>query len=141
MNVQRQLLTPREAAHMLGISYPTIKKWILEGSLKTTKTPGGHHRLTAASVKAYLAGSHGKPESESREAYRLSGMNELAGEVVNVRLEGLMAEVVLAVGGLQVKAIITAEAANELQLKTGDSATALIRPTDVMIRCPADHQQ
>jgi excisionase family DNA binding protein len=50
----RQILTPREAAQMVGISYPTIKKWILKGAIKTVKTPGGHHRLT---VKACRPGS------------------------------------------------------------------------------------
>src|SRR5215469_7343081 len=49
MSVPRQLLTPREASRMLGISYPTIKHWILAGKLKTIRTPGGHHRLSAAS--------------------------------------------------------------------------------------------
>jgi excisionase family DNA binding protein len=39
------LLKPREAATALGVSYPTLKQWILAGTLKTIKTPGGHHRI------------------------------------------------------------------------------------------------
>src|ERR1700740_2451637 len=110
MNVQRQLLTPREAARMLGISYPTIKKWILDGKLKTTKTPGGHHRLTLAILKPYLEKDGDKPEQESREGFRrVSGRNQLPGKVVSIRFSGLMAEVVLAIGDLKVTAIITAE--------------------------------
>ena len=35
------MLTPREAARMLGVSYATIKQWILSGKLKTVQTPGG----------------------------------------------------------------------------------------------------
>jgi excisionase family DNA binding protein len=34
------LLTPREAAAAIGVSYPTIKQWILAGKLSTIKTPG-----------------------------------------------------------------------------------------------------
>ena len=34
------LLTPREAAKSIGISYPTLKHWILAGKVKTVKTPG-----------------------------------------------------------------------------------------------------
>ena len=33
------------ACEQLGISYSTIKQWILTGKLKTVQTPGGHHRI------------------------------------------------------------------------------------------------
>lgn len=134
MSAQRQLLTPREAARMLGISYPSIKNWILNGKLKTVLTPGGHHRLTAASLKPFLEADAARPEAESRARYRrVSGRNQLAGKVVSVRVEGLLAEIILAVGDTNVTAIITASAARELNLKKGDAAAALIKSTDVMI--------
>lgn len=63
----------------------------------------------------------------------MSGRNQLAGKVVGVRIEGLLAEVILAIGDARVTAIITAEAARELNLKKGDTAAALIKSTDVMI--------
>ncbi len=134
MSPQRQLLTPREASRMLGISYPTIKHWILNGKLKTIRTPGGHHRLTVASLRPFLEADGTQPETESRARYRrVSGRNQLAGKVVSIRIEGLLAEVMLAVGDAHVTAIITAAAARELNLKKGDSAAALIKSTDVMI--------
>ena len=134
MSAQRQLLTPREASRMLGISYPTVKKWILEGKLKTIKTPGGHHRLTMASLRPFLQLDGTRPEPESRKRYRrVSGRNQLAGKVVSVRIQGFLAEVVLAIGDANVTAIITAEAVKELRLKKGDTAAALIKSTDVMI--------
>ncbi len=34
------MLTPREAARLLGVSYATVKQWILSGKLKTVQTPG-----------------------------------------------------------------------------------------------------
>ena len=134
MNPQGPLLTPREASRMLAISYPTIKNWILSGKLKTVRTPGGHHRLTAASLKPFLEADGTRPGIESRERYRrVSGRNQLAGKVVSVRIDGLLAEVILAIGNSQITAIITAEAVRELRLKKGDSAAALIKSTDVMV--------
>lgn len=134
MNVQRSFLTPREASRMLGISYPTIKNWILTGKLKTTRTPGGHHRLTMASLRPFLEADGTRPEVESRARYRrVSGRNQLAGKVVSVRIEGLLAEIILAIGNTHVTAIITASAARELNLKKGDTAAALIKSTDVMV--------
>jgi molybdopterin-binding protein len=131
---KKQMLTPREASRMLGISYPTIKNWILSGRLKTFKTPGGHHRIAFGSLKPFLDQDAHKPDMESRERYRrVSGRNQLAGKVVSVRIEGLLAEVILAIGDAQVTAIITAAAVRELGLKKGDTAAALIKSTDVMI--------
>jgi molybdopterin-binding protein len=127
-------MTPREASRILGVSYPTIKNWILSGRLKTSKTPGGHHRVAFGSLKPFLDRDALKPDTESRKRYRrISGRNQLAGKVVSVRIEGFLAEVILAVGSAQVTAIITAAAARELNLKKGDTAPALIKSTDVMI--------
>jgi len=134
MQTHSQLMTPREASRMMGISYPTIKKWILEGKLKTVKTPGGHHRLSEASLRPFIERDGLKPVTKSRDRYRrVSGRNQLAGKVVSVRIEGLLAEVVLSVGDAHVTAIITANAVRELRLKKGDTAAALIKSTDVMI--------
>jgi molybdopterin-binding protein len=134
MGTRDILMTPREASRIMGISYPTIKKWILDGKLKTVRTPGGHHRLSEASLRPFIAADASKPSTESRERYRrVSGRNQLAGTVVSVRIEGLLAEVILSVGEAHITAIITASAVRELRLKKGDSAAALIKSTDVMI--------
>jgi molybdopterin-binding protein len=129
-----QMLTPREAARLIGVSYPTIKQWILAGKLKTTQTPGGHHRIPHSTLKPYLLKDKAKPAATSRERYRrVSGRNQLAGKVISIRIEGFLAEVILAVGDTNITAIITANAVRELQLKKGDTAAALIKSTDVMI--------
>lgn len=119
---------------MLGISYPTIKQWILSGKLKTVTTPGGHHRISEATLNPFLKKDRMKPEAESRERYRkVSGRNQLVGKIVELRLEGLLAQVVIDIGGQRVNSIITADAARELKLKKGDTAAALVKATDVMI--------
>ena len=134
MAIANAMLTPRDAARMIGVSYPTIKQWILSGKLKTVQTPGGHHRVAQATLKPFLAKDKSKGEVESRERFRrVSGRNQLVGKVVSVRVEGLLAEVVLAVGDNTVTAIITANAVRDLQLKKGDTAAALVKSTDVMI--------
>ena len=134
MRTSNPMLTPREAARLLGVSYATIKQWILSGKLKTVQTPGGHHRLTETALRPFLQKDRMKPAVESRQRYRrVSGRNQLVGKVVSIRIEGLLAEVVLLVGETHVTAIITANAVRELQLKKGDTAAALIKSTDVMI--------
>ncbi|MFZ0746455.1 MAG: helix-turn-helix transcriptional regulator [Terracidiphilus sp.] len=124
-----KLLTAREAAEKLGISYPALKHWILAGRIRTVKTPGGHHRIPIDSLEEFL------PAAQTSTA-RISGRNQLLGSVVEVTVEGLLAKVVLAVGGQRVTAIITADAVRDLALKPGDSAFALIKSTEVMIAIP-----
>ena len=119
---------------MLGISYPTIKQWILTGKLQTSPTPGGHHRIAQTALKPFLKKDARKPAAESRERFRrVSGRNQMIGKIVNVRVEGLLAQVVIDIGDQQITSIITADAARELGLKKGDTAAALVKSTDVMI--------
>src|ERR1700761_3195143 len=114
MPTSSQMLTPREASRMLGVSYPTIKQWILSGKLKTVQTPGGHHRIPEPALRPLVAKDRLKPAAESRERYRtVSGRNQIIGTVVSVRIEGLLAQVVLAVGEQRINSIITADAARE----------------------------
>jgi molybdopterin-binding protein len=125
------LLTPRQAAEKLGISYPALKHWILAGRIKTVKTPGGHHRIPLAALKEFL------PDGEINPSVaRISGRNQLLGSIVEVTVDGLLAKVVLAVGDQKVTAIITADAVRELGLKAGEPAVALIKATEVMIGKP-----
>ena len=134
MKRTEHMLTAREAARLLGVSYPTIKQWILQGKLTTAKTPGGHHRIAESTLKPFLAADAKKAPRTSRERFRrVSGRNQLAGRITSLHIEGLLAEVVLSVGDASVTAIITASAARELQLKKGDHVAALIKSTDVMI--------
>ncbi len=126
--------TPRQAAHILGISYPTIKQWILAGKLRTRTTPGGHHRISQASLKPFLEKDGERASTESRERFRrVSGRNQISGKVVSVRIEGLLAQIVLAIGDGQITAIITADAAREMNLRKGDTAAALVKATEIMI--------
>jgi len=125
------LLTPRQAAEKLGISYPAVKHWILAGRIRTVKTPGGHHRVPLEALNEFL------PRTVAQSgATRISGRNQLAGTVVEVTVDGLLAKVVLAIGPQQVTAIITADAVRELDIRQGEPAVALIKATEVMIGRP-----
>lgn len=125
------LLTPRQAAERLGISYPALKHWILAGRIRSIKTPGGHHRVPVDALDEFL------PQAAAHMGTgRISGRNQLAGTVMEIVVEGLLAKVVLAIGKQRITAIITADGARDLALKPGDQALALIKATEVMIGKP-----
>jgi molybdopterin-binding protein len=137
-----ELLTPREAAHRLGVSYPTLKQWIYKGSIRTRRTAGGHHRIPASEVDRLLAKTGRalpKPRRSGGAIVTLSGRNQLRGIVDEVRVEGLLAQVRLRVGDQSLTAIITRDAVDELKLTRGDEALAVVKATEVMIgRAGAD---
>jgi molybdopterin-binding protein len=136
------LLTPREAAARLGVSYPTVKQWIYKGSIRTRRTAGGHHRVPATEIDRLLARTGPAlppPRREGATIVTLSGRNQLRGVVEEVRVEGLLAQVRLRVGDQTLTAIITRDAVDELKLTRGDEALAVVKATEVMIaRAGAD---
>jgi molybdopterin-binding protein len=134
MSTADVLLKPREAAAALGVSYPTLKQWILAGTLHTIKTPGGHHRIPESSLKPLMKSRPAGNPKASRDRFRaVSGRNQLVGHIVEVRISGLLAKVVLEIGDQRITSIITSDAAREMQLRKGQTAAALIKATEVMI--------
>lgn len=133
-----KLLKPRDAAQILGISYPTLKQWIYQRKLRTVKTAGGHHRIPESELDKFLyRSSEHRPVAERRENYRrISGRNQLVGRVTDLKIDGLIAQVTLSIGGQKITSIITTDAVREMRLKVGDTAAALIKSTEVMLVRP-----
>ena len=134
------LLTVRAAAERMGIGYSTLKQWIFQGKIRTTKTAGGHHRMSEAEVDRLLARHTSSSPSQSRRTAKptglivaLSGRNRLRGFVEEVRIDGLLGQVRLRIGDQLLTAVITSDAVSELKLRRGDDAMAIIKSTEVMI--------
>lgn len=131
----QRLLAPREAAGILGISYPTLKQWIYNGKLKTAKTPGGHHRVPESEIDRLIPKKLERGDITLRRGNfrKVSGRNQLIGRVIAIKFSGLLAQVTLSIGEQHITSIITADAAKEMRLKVGERAAALIKSTEVMI--------
>jgi len=133
-----KLYTPREAAQVLGISYPSLKQWIYRGKLKTIKTEGGHHRIPETEIDRFLPKTvDSNSVAKRRKNFRrISGRNQLIGRVMDIKVSGLMAQVTLSLGDQHITSIVTADAVREMRLKKGQIAAALIKSTEVMIVLP-----
>ena len=133
-HITEDMLSPREAALELRVSFPTIKQWIYAGKLRSVRTPGGHHRIPQKEVDRLLYRTRGHNAAERQDVIRhVSGRNQLVGRIEEVRISGLMAEVRLSIGNQVIMSIITARSAREMNLKPGQAAAALIKATEVMI--------
>ena len=140
------LLTVRAAADRLGVGYSTLKQWIYDGSVRTTQTNGGHHRIAESEITRLMLSEKRKPAPSTSARRRsadqpaahgvlvaLSGRNQLRGVVDEVRSDGLLSQVRLRIGDQILTAVITRDAVIELKLKRGDEAVAIIKSTEVMI--------
>jgi len=135
------LVTVRKAAERLGVSYSALKQWIYKGTVRTVRTGGGHHRIADAEIDRMLA-SQGRPMGRPRTRVRksaktvlvaISGRNQLRGIVEEIRSDGLLAQVRLRIGDQRLTAVITRDAVEELKLRRGDEAIAIVKSTEVMI--------
>src|SRR4051812_4832812 len=138
------LLTVRAAAGRLGIGYSTLKQWIYQGRIRTTHTAGGHHRIADAEVDRFVARQTPADAPGARTTgatgliVALSGRNRLRGFVEEVRSDGLLGQVRLRIGDQRLTAVITGDAIEELKLRRGDEAVAIIKSTEVMIAREAE---
>jgi molybdopterin-binding protein len=127
-----EMLKPNDAARLMNVSYPTLKQWIYLGKIRSVKTPGGHHRIPRAEVERFTGALRSKPKKPVG-LNAISGRNKLLGTVTDVRFEGLLAQITLSIGGQLITSIITRDASDELGLKKGVRAFALIKATEVMV--------
>ncbi|HKO30017.1 MAG TPA: TOBE domain-containing protein [Nitrospiraceae bacterium] len=118
------VLTAREAAKYLRLALPTFYRYMWEGKIPSSKI-GGRYRFKKAVLDRWLGK---KPEGEE-----VSGRNKLVGIVSAIKRDRIIAQVNLDVGENKITAVITRDALDELGLKVGDRAVALIKATEVMV--------
>jgi len=119
-----ELYTASEAARALGISLDTLRRWDRAGRIRTQRDEANRRLVPAAEVRRLRGGS----------TEELSARNRFRGVVRAVEVDGFLARVELDVSvPARVVAIITREAAEELELRPGRAATAVVKSTSVMV--------
>jgi len=122
----RESYSASEAAKTLGISVDTLRRWDREGRIRTVRDTGNRRRVPASEI----ARLRGDPKDAG-----LSARNRFAGVVTDVRVDGLMAQVELVVNDpMRLVAVITRDSAEELGLRPGMAATAIVKSTSVMVQ-------
>jgi molybdopterin-binding protein len=121
---RRNAYSAAEAARALGISLDTLRRWDRAGRIRTLRDAANRRLVPAAEIERLKGG----------EGERVSARNHFRGVVRDVKVDGLLAQVELDVTEpARVVAIITREAAEELGLKPGIGASAVVKATSVMV--------
>jgi molybdopterin-binding protein len=63
----------------------------------------------------------------------LSARNRLEGKVVELEVGDILAHIVVRVGENVIESVITKRSAEEMKLKVGDTVSAVIKSTEVML--------
>ena len=122
----REYYSAGEAAKTLGISVDTLRRWDRQGRIKAERDRS-NHRVAPASEIERLRGESGLAH--------LSARNRFNAVVTDVKIEGLMAQVEMVVSDpVRLVALVTRDAVEELDLKPGMSATAIVKSTSVMVQ-------
>ena len=120
----KELYTASEAASALGISLDTLRRWDKAGRIEVERD-SVNRRVVAATEIDRLRGERGS---------RISARNHFRGIVTDVKVDGLMAQVEMVVSSpVRLVAIVTRDAVEDLGLKSGMTATAIVKATNVMV--------
>jgi molybdopterin-binding protein len=121
----KRAYTATEAARELGISVDTLRRWDRQGLIRTKRDRANRRQVAFEEIER-LRGAKGEQHSSAR--------NRLRGTVGEVRVEGLLAQVELTITEpARVVAVVTRDAVEELGLKPGMPATAVVKSTSVMV--------
>jgi molybdopterin-binding protein len=122
----KQVYTAGEAATALGISLDTLRRWDRAGRIRVERDTGNRRVVPAAEIDRIRgdgAGAH------------ISARNRLHGTVTGVQVDGLMAQVELVVTEpARLVAVVTRDAVEELGLRKGAAATAVVKSTNVILQ-------
>jgi molybdopterin-binding protein len=123
--MSKEFYSASEAAKALGISVDTLRRWDKQGRIETIRDLGNRRLVPAAEIERL----RGDPA-----ARKTSARNRFRGVVTDVQVEGLMAQVEIVVTDpIRVRAVITRDAAEQLELKPGMAATAVVKASFVIV--------
>lgn len=123
---------------MLGVSVETLRRWETAGILQTERSEGGQ-RLVAIEEVSRLLDARRKTASD-RPIVAQSARNRFAGIVTRVQKDGVAAVVEIQAGPHRLVSMMTAEAVEELDLKVGDEAVAVVKSTNVIVEIPSGRE-
>ena len=122
-----------EAAAMLGVRVETIRRWERAGKIRLGRTAGGQRVVPAEEVAGLLASRRERPTPVAAGSAR----NRFAGTITSVQKDRIVATVEILAGPHRIVALTTREAVDELHLRPGVEAVAVVKATNVIVELPA----
>ncbi len=120
---------------MLGVSDDTLRRWIDAGRVAAT-TGAGRAEIAGTDLAELARSLAEQPDREGTRASSVSARNRLAGIVVAVKQDTVMAQVDMICGPYRLVSLMSSEAADELGLEPGSRIVASVKSTNVVVETP-----
>lgn len=120
-------------AELLGVSDDTVRRWISSGKLRAGVDESGRQVVEGEVLAAFAA------DRTHTESGSFSARNQIDGIVTRVLVDGVMAQVEIAAGRYRLVSLMSREAVDELDLKPGVLATAVVKATTVIVQRKENH--
>ena len=125
-----------EAAKLLGVSSDTVRRMVDDGRLRAIRSQGGQRLIDGTSL-ARLAKPKPKQPKKPKPVAQ-SARNRFPGIVTRVIKDRVAAPVEIQAGPHRLVSLLTREAVDELDLKPGMPAVAIVKATNVGVELPRD---
>jgi molybdopterin-binding protein len=125
-----------QAAELLGVSSDTVRRWADAGRVKTTIRKGGRRYVDGADLARLAIEIAGEQHPDNPRGQ--SARNRFLGIITRVTKDGVAAQVEIQSGPHRFVALITREAADELELEPGMVANAVVKATNVGVELPPE---
>jgi len=119
-----------EAAELLGVSADTVRRWVDAGKLVAVRDEHGHRAIDGVDLAAFVRSQAADAEERSDAS---SARNRLRGIVTAVVKDTVMAQVDIQAGPFRVVSLMSREAVEDLDLRVGSVAIAVIKSTTVVV--------
>jgi molybdopterin-binding protein len=122
----------RQAAELLGVSDDTVRRWINQGTLSVTHDAAGR-KVIASEELAEFSRSNAPAPPPDPLSIGSSARNRFVGLVTKVVSDTVMTQVEMQCGPFTVVSLMSTEAAQELNLRAGSVAVAVVKATTVIV--------
>jgi molybdopterin-binding protein len=126
------------AAEMLGVTVDTVRRWSDEGRLTVVRSGGGQRLVPIHEVTRLISAR--RQASTDRTIVAQSARNRFAGIITRIEKDRVAAVVEVLAGPHRLVSLMTAEAVDELGLKIGDEAIAVVKATNVIVEIPSPRE-
>ncbi len=128
-----------DAAHLLGVSDDTVRRWITAGTVTAFDDDAGRQVIAGAALAQRAQEIAIAPHDPS--GVGSSARNRMVGLVTGIVSDTVMAQVELQCGPHRIVSLMSTEAVRDLGLEIGSLAVAVVKATMVIVETPKEAEK
>lgn len=128
-----------DAAHLLGVSDDTVRRWISAGTIPASEDDAGRQVIAGVDLAQRAQEIAVAPRDPS--GVGSSARNRMVGLVTEIVSDQVMSQVELQCGPHRIVSLMSTEAVRDLGLEIGSLAVAVVKATMVIVETPKDTEK